>query len=401
MESWRKNLWMLWIGALVTSASFSMVVPFLPLFLIKLGVHHNLNIWSGALFSAAFLTAALMSPFWGSLADKYGRKPMILRSGFSLCAVYILTAFVTNPYELLGLRMVQGLLAGYIPSAIALVATNTPEAEVGYALAMMSTATATGSIAGPLLGGVISRLFDNRIAFGSAGALMLLSTLLVLFLVEEFQFVPSKTRSSVVGAWREAATNRQFLPVLWLSLLTSFSIMTIEPILPVYIVHLGGSLRNASLLAGIVFSLSGIATVLFAPRWGRLSDKVGFRRTLLIGLLGGGLGNLAQIPFHNIWGFSAVRFMYGAFFCAVYPALNGLVVRTTRNDFRGRAFGLNQTANQLGIMLGPLVGGVTAEALGTHSVFWLTGFLLLATMWLAQRATRTQSVGDDTWSTSV
>lgn len=401
MESWRKNLWMLWIGALVTSASFSMVVPFLPLFLIKLGVHHNLNIWSGALFSAAFLTAALMSPFWGSLADKYGRKPMILRSGFSLCAVYILTAFVTNPYELLGLRMVQGLLAGYIPSAIALVATNTPEAEVGYALAMMSTATATGSIAGPLLGGVISRLFDNRIAFGSAGALMLLSTLLVLFLVEEFQFVPSKTRSSVVGAWREAATNRQFLPVLWLSLLTSFSIMTIEPILPVYIVHLGGSLRNASLLAGIVFSLSGIATVLFAPRWGRLSDKVGFRRTLLIGLLGGGLGNLAQIPFHNIWGFSAVRFMYGAFFCAVYPALNGLVVRTTRNDFRGRAFGLNQTANQLGIMLGPLVGGVTAEALGTHSVFWLTGFLLLGTMWLAQRATRAQSVGDDTWSTSV
>ena len=379
MEIWRKNLWLLWLGALVTSASYFMVIPFLPLFLLHLGVHHHTEMWAGLLFSVSFFMGALVSPYWGSLADKYGRKPMILRSGFALFAVYILTAFVTNPYELLALRALQGLLAGYIPGAIALIATNTPEEKVGYALAMMSTATATGGILGPLLGGSVARLFNNRIAFGSAGILVLLSTLLVLWFVTEERFVPAKTRSSVIQDFKSGISNRTFLAVLVLTLLTSLSIMTIEPVLPLYIAQIGGSLKNASFLAGIVFSLAGVASVIFAPRWGRLADRVGFRRILLIGLVGGGLGTLLQIPFHSVVAFSVVRFVYGIFFSAVFPALNGLVVQTTESAFRGRAFGINQTASQLGTMLGPLIGGYIGGAFSVHSVFWVTGVLLLVT----------------------
>jgi len=383
LETWQKNLWLLWFGAFVTSASYSMVVPFLPLFLIHIGVHHHIEVWSGLLISSSFLAGALISPFWGSLADKYGRKPMILRSGFSLCVVYILTAFVTNPYELLALRILQGLLAGYIPGAIALIGTNTPEKKVGYALSIISTATATGSIFGPLLGGILASQFGNRMAFTSAGVLVLLSTLLVLFWVVEYQFIPSATRSSVIRTVKDAAQNRVLSIVLILTMCTAFSVMTIEPILTLYIVQIGGSLKNASLLSGVVFSLSGIAAVLFAARWGRFADKVGFRMVLVIGLLGGAVGNFAQIPFHSIWGFSVVRFIYGAFFCAVFPALNGLIVRSTTADFRGRAFGLNQSASQMGTMLGPLIGGVVGGVYGVHSVFWLTGGLLLATSTLA------------------
>lgn len=387
-DNWRRNLWLLWFGAFITSASYSMVIPFLPLFLLQIGVHQHTELWSGMLFSASFLAGALVAPYWGSLADKYGRKPMILRAGFSLCVVYIITSFVMNPYELLGLRILQGLLSGFIPGAIALIATNTPEEKVGYALALMSTATATGGIMGPLLGGGISKLFDNRIAFGSAGVLVLLSTLLVLFWVTEDKFVPSKTRSSVLRALKIATSNRAFMTAMLLTMLTAFSVMTIEPILPLYIAELGGSLENASLLAGIVFSLSGVASVLFAAQWGKWADKVGFRRVLLVGLIGGGLGNLAQIPFHEIWGFSIIRFIYGAFFCAVFPALNGLVVQTTESDFRGRAFGLQQTASQVGTMLGPMVGGVVGGAFGPHSVFWVTGLLLLVTSVFAYRSRR-------------
>ncbi len=382
MESWKRNLWLLWFGSFVTSASYSMVIPFLPLFLLQIGVHEHTEMWSGLLFSAAFFAGAIASPFWGSLADKYGRKPMIVRAGFFLFLIYTLTAFVTNPYELLALRIMQGLLTGFIPGAIALVGTNTPEQKVGYALSVMSTATATGGIVGPLLGGVVARLFENRVAFASAGILVLLATMLVLFWVKEEKFVPSKQRSSVLQTLKMAADNRPFLSVLLLTCLTSFSIMTIEPVLPLYIVELGGSVKNASLLAGIVFSLTGISAILFAPRWGKLADKIGFRTVLFIGLFVGGLGNLAQMFFHNIWGFSIVRFVYGAFFCAVFPALNGLIVRSTASDFRGRAFGLNQTANQLGGMLGPLVGGAISGAFSVHGVFWVTGLLLLATMGL-------------------
>lgn len=382
MESWKKNLWILWFGSFIVSSSFSMVIPFLPLFLIELGVDSHLEMWSGALFSAAFLAGALSSPFWGAVGDKYGRKPMIIRAGIVLFFIYVLMAFVTNEYQLLVLRLLQGLLSGFIPGAIAIVGTNTPEKKVGYALSMMSTATATGSIMGPMIGGVLAHLFSNRLAFGLAGVLCLLATVLVIIWVKEEKFVPSKDRISVVNTVKMAGTNRSLAIVLILTMLTQFSVMTIEPVLPLYIVQLGGSTDNASLLSGFVFSIVGVASILFAARWGKLADKIGFQKVLLIGLLAGGLGSLAQVLFSNIWGFSIIRFAYGAFFCAVFPALNGLVVQSTTSEFRGRAFSLNQTANQIGGMLGPMVGGAVSGILNIHAVFLMTGALLLVTMFL-------------------
>lgn len=308
---------------------------------------------------------------------------MIIRAGIALCFIYLLTAFVTNPYQLLALRLLQGLLSGFIPGAIALVGTNTPEKKVGYALSMISTATATGSIMGPMLGGVLSKIFDNRIAFGSAGVLCFIATILIIFWVKEESFVPSKDSSSIIHTIGIAVQNKPFIVIVVLTLCTQFSVMTIEPVLPLYIVELGIPTKDASLAAGIVFSLVGVASIMFAPRWGKLADRVGFHKILLIGLLAGGIGTLLQIPFHNIWWFSIIRFAYGIFFCAVFPALNGLVVRTTESEFRGRAFSLNQTANQLGGMLGPLVGGAISGVFSIHAVFWATGLLLLATMSLA------------------
>ena len=369
-----------------------MVVPFLPLFLPQIGVHGHLEFWSGSLYSVTFLAGALVSPYWGSLADKYGRKPMILRAGFALCVVYILTSFVQSPWELLGLRALQGLLAGYIPGAIALVGTNTPEKRVGYALSLMSTATAAGGILGPLVGGLVSRVVGYRMSFASAGFLVFLSSLLVLFWVKEYTFVPSKTRSSVIQTMKDASHNRTLRLALLVTTMTSFSIMTIEPVLPLYISSLTEGSKNTSLIAGFVFSLSGIASVLFAPRWGRMADKTGFRKVLLIGLIGGGVGNLLQIPFHQIVPFSIVRFIYGVFFCAVFPALNGFVVQSTDPSFRGRAFGLNQTANQVGNMLGPLIGGAIGGVYGTHSVFVITGVLLLLTLTVGWRGFRNMSI---------
>lgn len=113
----------------------------------------------------SLLASALIAPFWGSLADKYGRKPMLIRSGFSLAVLYLICAFVTDPYVFVGVRLFQGLLSGFIPAAIALVGTGSPEEKTGYALGIMATAGATGSIIGPLIGGVVSHYYGNRNAF--------------------------------------------------------------------------------------------------------------------------------------------------------------------------------------------------------------------------------------------
>ncbi len=377
MLNWKRNLWVLWIGVFFTAASFSMVIPFLPIFLLQIGVHEHTEMWAGLLFSSAFFAGAIASPFWGRMADKYGRKPMIIRAGFVLFVIYTLMAFVTNPYQILVLRILQGLLSGFIPGAIALIGTNTPNNKVGYALSLISTASASGTILGPLLGGGISHLVGNRWAFATAGMIVFFATLLIIFWVVEENFTPSKVRGSIKTDFNVALTNRPFVLVLILTVLTSCSVMTIEPVLPLYIVKLGGTSENASLLAGIVFSLPGIASALFAPFWGKWADKVGFQRVLFIGLLGGGLGTLAQVLFSQIWGFSLMRFVFGIFFCAVYPALNGLVVKSTPEDFRGRAFSLNQTANQIGGMTGPMIGGFLGGIFPVQMVFIVTGILLL------------------------
>lgn len=383
MAIWKRNLFVLWIGAFFTAASYSMVIPFLPMFLLQIGVHSHTEMWSGLLFSSAFLAGAISSPIWGSLGDRFGRKPMIIRAGLFLALIYSLTAFVTNPYEILGLRVMQGLLTGFIPGTIALIGTNTPREKVGYALAMISTATAAGGIIGPLLGGTIASFVGNREAFASAGIIVLLSTLLVIFLVKEEKFNPNKEKSSIIKDIQTAAANRPFFFVLFLVLVTQLSLMTIEPVLPLYIVKLGGGSKNTSFLAGIVFSLPGIASVIFGPIWGRLSDKWGFQKILFIGLLGGAIGTLLQMVFGTIIGFSIVRFIFGCFFCAVFPALNGLVVQSTPETFRGRAFGLSQTANQLGGMLGPMIGGFIGGMFPIEQVFLVTGLLLFVSLGLA------------------
>lgn len=383
MVIWKRNLWVLWIGVFFTAASFSMVIPFLPIFLLQIGVHQHTEMWSGFIFSSAFFAGAVASPFWGRVADKYGRKPMIIRAGFALFVIYILMSFVTNPYQILGLRLLQGLLSGFIPGAIALIGTNTPGNKVGYALSLITTASASGQIVGPLLGGGIASLAGNRMAFASAGLIVFISTLLIIFWVKEENFTPSKESSTVKNDLKLALVNHPLMMVLFLTVITSCSVMTIEPILPLYIVKLGGSSDKSSLLAGMIFSLPGIASALFAPYWGKWADKVGFNRVLIIGLLGGGIGMLAQTLFTHILGFSIIRFIFGIFFCAIFPALNGLIVKLTPDDFRGRAFGLIQTANQIGGVIGPMIGGYIGGILPVQTIFIFTGLLLLAGMGIA------------------
>jgi len=357
-----------------------MVVPFLPLYIGKLGVHHNVGLWSGIIFSIAFLAGAVAAPFWGSMADRHGRKPMLIRAGVTLALVYCLTAFVQNVGELLVLRVIMGALSGYIPSAIALVGSTAPEESVGYAMAMISTATSTGGILGPLAGGVLSHAFGYPNTFFAAGIAVMIPTALAIFWVKEPGFTPSVKRSSV---WRDISLALQNYPLRALLLtnaMTAFAIMTIEPLLPLYVIQLGISERNASLVTGIVFSVVGVASLFFTPFWGRMGDRRGFRLLLFVGLFGGGLGNIAQVFFHTIWSFGMIRFAYGIFFCAVFPAINALTVKVTKPEYRGRAFGLSQSANQVGTLLGPLVGGVIGDTLQIHYVFIVTGVLLLLTV---------------------
>ncbi|MFD0712590.1 MFS transporter [Paenibacillus sp. GCM10027626] len=384
--SWKRNLIVLWIGVFFCSTAYSVSIPFMPIFLsTDLGITDHLELWSGFAFGITFLASALISPFWGSLADKYGRKPMLIRSGYSLAALYALTYFIHDPYLFLLLRIFQGLLAGYVPASIALVATNTPEEKSGYALGIMATAGATGGIVGPLIGGTVSHLWGNREAFLFSAAIVLISALIATWLVQEQSFNRSAKRSPIREDLRLAFSNRQFVTLLALVSLGTFSVMILEPLLTVYVMKLGVQQGEASLKSGIIFSAVGIATLLAAPRWGKIGNKIGFSKVLFIGLLGGGIGNLLQFFVTHYVQFGILRFVYGLFFAGVYPSLNALIVKMTDPSFRGRAFSLNQSATQLATMLGPIIGGMLGGWIPIRWVFLINGTMLLIAAVLIKR----------------
>ncbi|ASA26642.1 MFS transporter [Paenibacillus donghaensis] len=377
--SWRRNLIVLWVGVFFCSTAYSISIPFLSIFLTdELGVTNHLELWSGVSFGITFLASALISPFWGSLADKYGRKPMLIRSGFSLAALYLINYFVHDPYVFLLVRVLQGLLAGFVPAAIAMVATNTPEDKTGYALSIMSTAGATGSIIGPLIGGVVSYYTSNRDAFLFSAVIVLVSALIATFFAKEHNFDRSAPRSHVSDDIREARSNRAFITLLTLAGISTFSIMILEPLIPIYLLDMGISKDSASLSSGIVFSAVGIATVLMAPQWGKLGSKKGFGLILFIGLIGGGIGNILQYFVTGYVGFAILRFGYGLFYAGVLPAVNAMIVQVIEPGFRGRAFGLNQSAAQLATMAGPIMGGLLGGLIPIKWVFVINGVMLLA-----------------------
>ncbi len=377
---WKRNLYVLWLGVFFCSTAYSMVIPFMSLFIAHdLGVTTHLTLWSGIAFGVTFLAGALISPYWGSLSDKYGRKPMLLRSGFALSAVYVLYFFVRDPYQLIAVRILSGLLAGYVPSAIALVATNTPEKHVGYSLGVMSTAGAAGGIIGPLVGGSLSKFIGYREAFLASGAVVLVSALIALIFVKEQNFDRNRERSHVLDDLKEATANRPLMGKLLVVLIVTSSVMVLEPLLSLYVLDLGASASDASLSSGIIFSAVGISTIIAAPFWGKVGQRIGYHNTLMIGLIGGGVGNILQHFFHSLVGFGILRFVYGLFFAAVFPALNALIVQSTKPDFRGRAFSLNQSAAQLGNMFGPIAGGALGSWISIPVVFVLNGAILAVT----------------------
>lgn len=382
MERWRRDLYILWACSFIVQMGFSLIMPFLPLYLEELGVHGPaVEMWAGVIFSANFVVMAIVSPIWGALSDRVGRKPMMLRSAFGMALVVWLMGLVSNPYQLLGLRFLQGLASGFIPAATAYMASAVPRERSGHALGFLMTGSVTGSILGPLVGGVLARYVGYRPIFFLTSVSCLVAGLIVLFLIRE-RFTP-QPRAKGDGLTGDLRLIRQYPVVVAMAVvlfLNMFSMLTAEPVLVRYLQTLSAPEEWLELLSGLVFSVTGIATILVAPRVGRLSDEIGSKRLLVICLGGAAVMYFLQGFATAAWQMVAMRFLLGLFTGGLMPAANGLIARSVPRELQGRIFGLTSSAIFLGNTAGPLVGGAVAAGFGLRAVFPVTAALLVIDM---------------------
>ncbi|EGT0660074.1 multidrug efflux MFS transporter [Citrobacter werkmanii] len=385
MESWRVNLISVWFGCFFTGLAISQILPFLPLYISQLGVtsHEALSMWSGLTFSVTFLISAIVSPMWGSLADRKGRKLMLLRASLGMAIAILLQAFATNVWQLFLLRGVMGLTSGYIPNAMALVASQVPRERSGWALSTLSTAQISGVIGGPLMGGFIADHIGLRAVFCITAALLVVSFLVTLFLIKEGVRPTTKKSERLSG---KAVFASLPYPALVISLFFTTMVIqlcngSIGPILALFIKSMVPDSSNIAFLSGLIASVPGISALISAPRLGKLGDRIGTERILMATLIFAVVLFFAMSWVTTPLQLGILRFLLGFADGAMLPAVQTLLVKYSSDQITGRIFGYNQSFMYLGNVAGPLMGATVSAMAGFRWVFIATASIVLINIW--------------------
>ena len=399
MESWKVNLISVWFGCFFTGLAISQILPFLPLYVSQLGIssHEALSMWSGLTFSVTFLVSAIVSPMWGSLADRKGRKLMLLRASLGMAIAILLQAFATNVWQLFLLRALMGLTSGYIPNAMALVASQVPRERSGWAISTLSTAQISGVIGGPLMGGFLADHVGLRAVFLITAVLLMVSFLVTLFLIKE------GARPTVSKAERlsgKAVFASLPYPGLMISLFITTMVIqlcngSVGPILALFIQSMAPESNNIAFLSGMIAAVPGISALMSAPRLGKLGDRIGTGRILMATLIVAVVLFFAMSFVTTPLQLGVLRFLLGFADGAMLPAVQTLLIKYSSDRVTGRIFGYNQSFMYLGNVAGPLMGAAVSAMAGFRWVFAATAVVVLVNIvqlaW-AMRQRRLQEV---------
>ncbi|MCY7071569.1 multidrug efflux MFS transporter [Streptococcus oralis] len=371
--SWKENLRVAWFGSFLTGASISLVVPFMPIFVEQLGIERNqVAFYAGLAISISAVSAALISPIWGILADKYGRKPMMIRAGLAMTITMGGLAFVPNIYWLLFLRLLNGVFTGFVPNATALIASQVPKDKSGAALGTLSTGVVAGTLTGPFVGGLVAEIFGIRNVFLLVGTFLFLAAILTIFFIkEDFQPVAKEKAIPTKEVFSSFKYPRLLANLFLTSFVIQFSAQSIGPILALYVRDLGQS-ENLLFVSGLIVSSMGFSSMMSAGILGKLGDKVGNHRLLVAAQIYSVIIYLLCAHATSPLQLGLYRFLFGLGTGALIPGVNALLSKMTPKSGISRIFAFNQVFFYLGGVIGPMAGSAVAGYLGYHAVFYAT-----------------------------
>ncbi|EOF58116.1 major facilitator superfamily transporter multidrug:cation transporter [Enterococcus hirae EnGen0127] len=382
---WKKNLFVAWIGCFFTGASFSLVMPFIPVYVEQLGTPSDqVELFSGLAISVTAFASAIVAPIWGNLADRKGRKLMMIRAAAGMTVTMGSLAFVPNAYWLLVMRFFNGILSGYIPNATAMIASQAPKEKSGWALGTLSTGAIAGSLIGPSMGGALAQWFGMENVFLITGVLLLVTTLLTIFLVkEDFQPVEKNDMISTKEIFAKMDHLFILIGLFVTTLILQIGITTISPILTLYIRELSGNSGNILFVSGLIVSISGVSAVFSSPKLGKLGDKIGNQKVLLAGLT---LSFCCYLPMAIVatpLQLGILRFILGFSTGALMPSINTLISKITPPEGVSRIYSYNQMCSNFGQVFGPMVGSTVAHAFNYRAVFIATSLFVLSNILLS------------------
>ena len=387
-QHWQRTLWTMVGVQFVMSISFSILSPIMPLFLPELGVvsREAVDVWAGVLASITSFVAIFTAPLWGSLADRYGRKLMVLRSTLGIALFTLLMGLAQSPWHMVAIRAGMGALAGFNSAATLLVSTQVPEQRLGSSLGWLGTGQLVGSLIGPIIGGGVADLTGSyRIPFFFAGVISLIAFAGTWWFVPE-RFTPPtgvRQRRSLLAGISVLTRTRGLVPLIVVMLMAQFATQAVQPVVTLFVQEMLGDRPDLATLGGLAFSVTGMAGVLAVPVLGRKSDVIGYRTVLLICLFGAALFTAPQAVPLGYWAFVVERFGLGLFVGGILPAANSLIGRLTTVTSRGFVYGMVSSAYFVGNTLGPLTGGTIAATIGIRFVFVVTAaFLLINLIWV-------------------
>lgn len=373
---WVVTLTILVASAFLMDMSFTMITPFLPVYLSSaLGAKASeVDMWSGAVFAVTFFVSGLLGPVWGVLADRKSRKLMALRASIGLTISYALCGIVQTPMQLFAARFFQGLCAGLYPALLALLAASIPARKTGLSMGLMQGGMTVGAVVGPFVGGVLADYFGMRESFFVASVALGLISLLIGFCIKE------KPRTVKVTSrnWFDWSVLRQ--PAIFKMLIACAvihaSLFSAQPILPLYIAQLQGSMDNIMMLSGTIFSVCAISIMIASPILGAAGQRFGFLKVLSCSLFFAGLLISAQVLGRTPFEFGVWRFIAGFAIAGLIPLVNSIISTECPPDKKGEVFGFNFLTGHAGMALGPFSAGALSGWFGYQAVIVASGLIL-------------------------
>jgi DHA1 family multidrug resistance protein-like MFS transporter len=388
LGSWKRSLTIAWVAQFLCCMGLTVCIPFIPFYIRELGITDGdqVNMWAGTIMAGCSITVAVVSPFWGFLADRKGPKLMAMRAAFGGAITLIAIAFATTVQQLAVIRVIQCALTGMTLAFVMLVSSCVPLSRVGFSLGLMQMGAYLAFSVGPVMSGIVADNFGYRRTFGAIGVLPLIAGVLVFALVDG-KFVMPRERKAINGIKHGARAIVHSKSVVGAVLVSSALFMAravSQPILPLFVESLSPNPSLVNMTTGTVYGAFSAASAISAMLIGRLSDHVGFRNVLLICGAGGSLTYIGQALSPNLTFFIMSTFATGVFVGGMLPTANAILAHTAPKGQLGTVYGLSNSVNSGGRALGPMLGATISTTWGMRSTFVAAAVLLtLVTVWIA------------------